>query len=39
VVGAVRADRARVQQERRTLVREAVHRRGLQAPEQASRRP
>lgn len=29
VVGAVRGDRARVQQERRTLVQEAVHRRGL----------
>ena len=29
LVGAVRSDRARVQQERRTLVQEVVHRRGL----------
>ena len=31
LVGAVRTDRAAVQQERRTLVHEAVRRRGLEA--------
>jgi len=31
LVGAVRGDRARMQQERRTLVDEAIRRRGLEA--------